>query len=90
MEEQRLEIYLSMPELDLTKNEDETSITDMSFSMYQIHKVEPMLFCVDTGAPYSYIGDKALERTVRHSGRRPISLIGSKRDFRFGDALVRS
>ena len=89
MEEQRLENYLSMPEPDLTMNEDEITMTYISFPIYQIHTVNPMLFCVDTGAPYSCIGDKALERIVRHSGRRSIHVIDSKRDFKFGDTLVR-
>ena len=49
-----------------------------------------MLFCIDTDAPYSCIGDKLLERIVCHFGRRCIPIIDSKRDFKFGDALVKS
>ena len=48
-----------------------------------------MLFCVDTGGPYSCIEDKALERIVHHSGCRSILLIDSKSDFKFGNTLVR-
>ena len=79
-----------MPELDLTMNEDETSITYIFFPMYQIHTVEPMLFCVNTGAPDSCVGDKAFERIARHSGLRSIPIIHSKRDFKFGDTVIRS
>ena len=50
----------------------------------------PMLFCADTGAPHSWIGDKALERIVRHSGRRSIPIIDFKREIKLGNILVRS
>ena len=89
MEEQRLENYLSMPELDLMMYEDETTITYISFLIYQVQTINPMLFCVDTGAPHSCIVNKALERIFRHSERRYISAIDSKRDFKFGNTLVR-
>ena len=79
-----------MPEQDLTMYEDETTITYISLPIYQVHKVDPVLFCVDTGATYSCIRDKALEKIVRHSGRRYISIIDSKRDFKLSDILVRS
>ena len=49
-----------------------------------------MKFCVDTGAVYSCIGDKALENIVRHSGRRFIPIIDCKRNPKSGDTLVRS
>ena len=90
MEEQRLENYLSIPEHEQMMNEDERTMTYISFSIYHIHTVDPILFCVDTGATYSCIGDKALERIVRHSGRRSISISDSKRDFKFGGTLIRS
>ena len=72
MEEQRLENYLSMRELDLAMYEDETTINYISFPIYQVHTVDPILFCVDTGASHSCIVDKALEKIFRHSERRSI------------------
>ena len=48
-----------------------------------------MLFSVDTGAPHSCIGNKALERTFHHSERIFISVIGSKRDFKFSETEER-
>ena len=89
MEKQRLEDFLNMPEYDLIAYENETTITHISFSIYQVHSVDPMLFCVDTSAPHSFIGDKALERIFRHSGRKSVPIIDSKPDFKFGETLVR-
>ena len=79
-----------MLEHDLKMYEEETTITYTSFSKYQIDKVDPMLLCADIGSPHSCIGDKALQRFVRYSGRRSIPIIDSKRDFEFGDTLIRS
>ena len=62
----------------------------MSISIYQDHTVGPMVFCVDTDAPCSCIGDKALERIVRHSGRKSIPIIDSKYDFKFDNTTKRS
>ena len=67
--EQGLECYLSLAELDRTMNEDETTTTYISFSIYQIHTIELMILCVDTGAHYSCNGEKAIEMIFRHSGR---------------------
>ena len=89
MEEQILENYLSMPERDLAIYEDETTITHISFPIYQAHIVDPMLFCVDTSAPHFCVGDNALEGIIRHSERRFIPIIDCKRDFKFGDTIVR-
>ena len=69
---------------------DETNITYISFLIYQVHTVDLMLFCVDTGAPHTCIQDKELEKIFRHFGRRSIPIRDSKRDFKFGDTLVRS
>ena len=90
MEEQRMENYLSMPELDLKMSEDETIKTYISLPIFQIHKLDPLLFCIVISALHSCIGDKALERIVCHSARRPNTIIDSKHDFIFGDTLVRS
>ena len=51
MEEERLENYHSMSEPGLMMNEDERAMTFISFTVYQIHTFDPMLFCDDTGAP---------------------------------------
>ena len=67
MEEQRLENCSSMPEHNLKMYEDETTITYISLPIYRVHAFDPLLFCVDTSAPHSCIGDKALERIFRHS-----------------------
>ena len=79
-----------MPELSQRLNEDETSITYISSPIYEIHTVEPKLFCLDTGAPYSCIGDKERGRIFRHSEGRSFPKTDSKYDFKFGDTLVRS
>ena len=62
----------------------------MSFPIYQVNTAEPMLFCVNIGAPHSCIGNKVLENIIRHSGRKSIPKIDSKRDFKFDDILVGS
>ena len=90
MEEQRLEYYLSMPEVDLTMYEGDTTITPITFPIYQVHTVDSLLFCVDTGAPHSRIGDKALERISRSSWAYIYPRNRFKRDLKFGDTLVRS
>ena len=89
MEEQRLENYLNVSEHDLAMFEDKTTLPYISFPKYQVHTVEPILFCVDIGTSHSCNGDKILERIARHSGRRSIPIIDSKHDFKFGDTLVR-
>ena len=71
-------------------DKDEAAIAYISFPIYQFHKVEPKLICVDTGAPHFRVEDKALERISRHSARRSIPIIDCKREFKFGDTLVRS
>ena len=58
--------------------------------MYQVHTVRPILFCDDVGACLSSIEDKALERTVRHSGCESITIIELKRDSKIGGTLVGS
>ena len=72
MEEQKLEKYLSIPELDLIMYENETTITYMSFPIHQVHTDDPMILRVYTSAPYPCIEDNVLERTVCHSGCRSI------------------
>ena len=78
-----------MPELSLTMNEEEKFIPYASFPIYEIHTVEPIIFCVDTGAPYSCIGDKALGRIVRHSESKCIPLIDYKCDFKISQYIGR-
>ena len=90
MEEQRLENYLSMRELDLSMYEDKTTVTYISFPIYQFHTVDHMVFYFDIGAPYSCIRDKALERIFCHSGLRYIPIIDTKREIKFGYTLLRS
>ena len=90
MVEQKLESLLSMPEHDLKMNEEETTITYISFPIYQAHIIGPILFYVDTGAPHSCIREKALKTIVHHSGRKCILIIDYKRDFKLGDTLIRS
>ena len=90
MEEERLENYLSIPELYLKMYEAETTITYQSFSMYQVHTVDLMIFCVNICAPYYCIEDRARERIVCHSKGRSIRIIDSERGLKFGYTLVRS
>ena len=70
-----------MPEPDLKMYEYETTITYTSFLVYQVHAVDPMLFCVNTGVPHSCIGDKALERISSQPECRSIHIIDSEHDF---------
>ena len=79
-----------MTEQDLKTYEDETTITYISFPIYQAHKIDSILFCVYSGAPQICIGNKKLERTVRHSGGKSIPIMDSKRDLKFGDTRVSS
>ena len=62
----------------------------MSFLTYEFQAVDHLLLCVDTGAPHSCIGEKAVERIVFHPGYKSIPLIDSKRDFKFSDKLLKS
>ena len=79
-----------MLEYSLTMYGDETTVIYVSFLIHQVHTNDSMLFCIDIGAQHFRIGEKALERIFRHSGRRYIPIIDSKRFFKFGDTLVRS
>ena len=88
MEVQRSESCLGMADYELTTYGDETTITYISLPICQVYTVNPMVFCVDPEHP-SCIGDKAFERIVCHSGREFIPIIYYKRDFQFGDTLVR-
>ena len=49
-----------------------------------------MLPCVDTIAPFTCIGNKALKRIVYFVGHRSISIIYSDQDFNFGDTVIES
>ena len=80
----------NIPEHDFKIYEDQRNKTYISFPIYGVYAVGYILFCVDTSAPHSCIGGKPLERIVFHSGYKSIPLIDSKRDFKFGDKLVRS
>ena len=61
MKEQILENCFSISDIDLKTNQDELSLTCTQFSKYQFNKVDPVLICVDTGAPHSCIRDKLLD-----------------------------
>ena len=72
----------------MTMYNDETKITNISFPIFQVHTIDHMLFCVDTSAFHFCIGDKPLERITRHYGRISISIIDSKRDYKFVDRFI--
>ena len=55
-----------------------------------MHTQDSMVFCIDTGAPISFIGKRTLKRIVQRSVRNFIPMIQSERDFQFGDTLIRS
>ena len=48
----------------LDEYDKEINMKFISFLAYQVHTMDPMLFCVDTEAPISYIGDKSQKRIV--------------------------
>ena len=48
-----------------------------------------MLLCVDTGALRSCIRNMGLQRIVHHPGCKSIPIIYAKRDFKFGDIMVK-
>ena len=75
MEEQKLKNYLNMLECDLAKYEDESTITYISFPIYQAHLVNPKMFFVDISASDSCIREKAFERIICHSRRKSIPII---------------
>ena len=77
-------------EHNLTTFENETKIIVLSFSIYQIQTVNPLVFCVDTGALHFCIRNEALERIVPHSGHNSIPVIDSKRGLKFDKKMVRS
>ena len=49
-----------------------------------------MLFCIDTGAHISCIGNKAFKNIISQTGCTAILLVKSEHNFRFGDTTMRS
>ena len=90
MEMQRLDNYLSIHEHDLTTYDDETAITYILFPIHEVHIINSLVYCVDTGALYSCFRNKARERVVGHSVREYTPIVDYKRGFKFRDLLIRS
>ena len=65
-------------------------MTLISILTYQVHVMDPMLFCIDTGAPISCIGGKVLKRIIYSVGRKSILMIKSDIDFQFVNAVIKS
>ena len=70
-------------------NNDRT-MTFTPIPTYQVHTMDPILFCVDTGAPMSSIRNKTFKRIVQCVGRRYISMIESDGQFKLGGIVIRS
>ena len=88
--EKRFGNYLNMPRQGLTMYDDEKTINYISSLIHQVHKVDPMLFWVDTVSPHSCMRYRAPDRIVLHFQCRCIPTIYSNREFKFCDILVRS
>ena len=86
----RLRDYLGMSDIDLTMYENKTTITHTSIPIYRVYTFDPVLLRVDTDSLHCCIGERALERTARLSGRRSNLIIDSKLDSKFGVTLVGS
>ena len=78
-----------MSDQDATLYEQERTLTFISTPIYRVHTLRPMLFCADTGAPISSIGNQALKRIVHSAGRNSIPIIESNRDFQFGNTMMK-
>ena len=51
--------------------------------MNQAQTLDPTVFSVDTAVPLSYREDKAFNRTIQRTGRKPFYLLNSKNDLVF-------
>ena len=89
IEEQRL---VACPNLTHQTKEydDESILTLISIPTYQTQAVDSMLFCIDTGAPISCIGDKVLKKIIFQTGRTDMPIVKSERDFRFANTTMHS
>ena len=87
MEKQRLEACLDMRGQDATSFGKERTLTLILILIYRVHTLNHMLFCVDTGAPFSFIGSQELERIVHLAGRDSIPMIESDRNLQFGTKI---
>ena len=75
MEQQRFESCFNM-EYDSSVTYDmECIMILVSMPTYQVYMMDPMLFCVDTRAPISCIGDKALKGVIYSIVRKYIPMI---------------
>ena len=90
MKEQGLEACLDISEQDSTTYDNERTLTFISILMYQVHTQDPTLFCVDTGAPISCIGNQILTGIFQLADRNSTPIIESERDLQFGNTLIRS
>ena len=62
VEEQRLEAYLNMNYEGSNVNYNEHTIIFISIPIYQVHTIDELISCLDTGASISCIGVYELER----------------------------
>ena len=91
IEDQWLETCLNMFDHDVSVFEYEATILHTYLSRYITFTLSTQcyfFFCIT--APYSCIGNKALERVFHQSGRNSTPVINSQRDFEFEDTLIRS
>ena len=65
-------------------------MTFLLIPIYKVHNMDPMLFCIDTGAPISCKGDKALKRIIYSVGCKSNLMIQSDRDFQFKNTVIKS
>ena len=77
MDEQKFEVCLKMNPEDSGVNDNERPLTFISFLTYQVHTLDPMMFCFHTKAAITCIGDKSLKKIVYSGGRLSILMIKS-------------
>ena len=88
MEDHRLTNCSIKREGALTIFENEVTITCILLSRYQANTVHPLLSCIDSGAPQSFVGKRELGGIRRHPERRFIPILDSKCDFKIYETLV--
>ena len=89
MEKQRLEACLNVTHYT-TEYDNEKILTLISKPTYQVKTNDPMLFCIDTGASISCIGENALKRIITHTDRTANPIAESEHNFRLRYTVIRS
>ena len=90
MEEQRFGPYLNMKYKSSNEYDMKIVLKLIFIPTYQVPTMDPMVFCVDTEAPISCIGDNALKKIIYSVDLKSISMILSDRNFQFWNTEIKS